>query len=93
MKKYSKHEIVVLALKVLPFPEQINAINTKLCDDAVLITWRRTQYKISSSLYVTEIENEVGIGSNACLLLSQMLAKKAKKLARKNAQSHLSKID
>ncbi len=74
-KPMTKGILMMIIMKGLPYCENINDLDFE-CEDAILFTWRETQYKVSTTLFtLTKEENEIcwSGGSKAILLEALLL--------------------
>ena len=73
MTDTTPEDLIELAVKALPYPDQIRDWDLSTEDSAVRFTWRDTRFRVSTNLFVEEVTPPVLRGSNISIILEALL--------------------
>lgn len=69
----NKNVLLVLIIRAIPYPQQIEDIELEKDTEAVRFTWRGTRFRVGQNLMVEEVKDGMLSGSDMAILLGHIL--------------------
>jgi len=71
--EHLKETIIEAIIKCLPYSDQIKDLDFTSNENAIYFTWRSTMFKVSKTGHVEEVDGSILIGSDICIIFSELL--------------------